>query len=134
MWPDDYLRYKDLIEEDKIVFVAGTVEKNRDEPGLILTRVLTIEQGQRERTTGLVLLLSLQVHKPEQIEAVARVLERSRGTLPVFLHMQDAVGKWLKLKVGDQFRVNPATLVKADLETILGPGRVLFSRHGNGRH
>jgi DNA polymerase III subunit alpha len=134
MWPDDYLRYKDLIAEDNIVFVVGTVERTRDEPGLILTRILTIEQGQRERTTGLVLLLHLQIHKPEQIDAVAQVLKRARGTLPVFLHMQDPDGKWLKLKASDDFRVNPATLVKADLETILGPGRVEFSRHGNGRH
>ena len=134
MWPDDYLRFKDQIEEDRIVFVAATVEKTREEPGLIITRVLSIEQGQRERTTGLVLLLNLQVHKPEQIEALAKVLERSRGTLPVFLHMQDLAGKWLKLKAGDQYRVNPATLVKADLEMILGQGRVEFSRQGNGRH
>jgi hypothetical protein len=103
---------------------------------LVITRVLSIEQGQRERTTGLVLLLNLQIHKPEQIDALAKVLQRSRGTLPVFLHMQDPAGKWLKLKAGDQYRVNPATLVKADLEMILGQGRVEFSRHanGNGRH
>ncbi len=75
MWPDDYVRYKELIAEDAIVFVAGTVERNRDEPGLVLTRILTIEQGQRERTTGLVLLLHLQIHKPEQIDAVAQVLQ-----------------------------------------------------------
>ncbi len=132
MWPDDYLRYKEIIEEDRIVFAAGTVEKTREEPGLILQRILTVEQGQRERTTGLVLLLNLQLHKPEQIDALAKVLERSRGTLPVFLHLQDVAGKWLKLKAGEQFRVNPATLVKADLETILGPGRVEYARHGNG--
>jgi len=132
MWPDDYLRYKDLIAEDRIVFVQATVERTREEPGLVFTRVLNMEQGQRERTTGLVLLFHLQVHKPEQLEAVAKVLERARGTLPVFMHMQDAAGKWLKLKAADQFRVNPATLIKADLETILGQGRVEFSRHSNG--
>ncbi len=136
MWPDDYIRFKEQIEEDRIVFVAATVERTREEPGLVITRVLTIEQGQRERTTGLVLLLNLQIHKPEQIDALAKVLQRLRGTLPVFLHMQDPAGKWLKLKAGDQYRVNPATLVKADLEMILGQGRVEFSRHtnGNGRH
>jgi len=136
MWPDDYLRYKDLIAEDRIVFVAATVERTRDEPGIVIQRVLDIEQGKKERTTGLVLLLNLKQHQPAQLDAVARVLERSRGNVPVFLHMQDAAGNWLKLKAGDSYRINPATLVKADLETILGPGRVEFSRqsNGNGRH
>ncbi|MFO0967345.1 MAG: DNA polymerase III subunit alpha [Gemmataceae bacterium] len=137
MWPDDYIKYKDLIDEDRIVFVQGTVEKNREEPGLVLTRVMTMEQGQKERTTGLVLLMSLRQHQPQQLEAIAQVLRRSQGNVPVFLHVQDAAGKWLKLKASDSYRINPATLAKQDLEVILGPGRVEFARqgsyNGNGR-
>lgn len=133
MWPDDYIKFKDLVAEDKICFVGGTVERTREEPGLVLTRILTIEQGQKERTTGLVLLMRLGEHLPEHIDAVATILKRSRGTVPVFLHVQDAAGKWVKLKANDDYRINPATLVKEDLETILGKGRVEFSRQGNGR-
>ena len=54
MWPDEYIQFKDLFENDAIRFVKGAVERNRDEPGLQLTKVLTLEQGQRERTNGLV--------------------------------------------------------------------------------
>jgi DNA polymerase-3 subunit alpha len=132
MWPDDYVRHKDLIAEDKIVFVAGAVERNREEPGLVLTRVVSPEQGKRERTTGLVLLLDLSQHGPGLLGSVASVLRRARGSLPVFLHIQDGAGKWLKLKSSDEFRVNPDTLVKSDLETILGQGRVQFARQANG--
>lgn len=138
MWPDDYLRFKDLITEDRVVFAYGTVDRTRDEPGLILTRVLTVEQGMRERTTGVVLLLDVNRHTPGQLEAVAEVLKRARGSVPVFLHVQDASGKCVKLKSNDEFRVNIATLVKNDLETILGAGRVVYSRvnstTGNGRN
>ena len=136
MWPDDYARFKELIAEDSMCFVSGAVERNRDEPGLQLTRIYTIEQGQRERTTGLVLLLTLQLHGPELLDEVAKVLRRSPGTCPVFVYVQDGAGKWLKLKAGDAYKINPATLVKADLEVILGTGRVQFSHRGsqgNGR-
>jgi DNA polymerase-3 subunit alpha len=132
MWPDDYVRHKDLIVEDRIVFVAGAVERNREEPGLVLTKVVSPEQGKRERTTGLVLLLDLAQHSPGLLGSVASVLRRARGSLPVFLHIQDAAGKWLKLKSSDEFRINPDTLVKTDLETILGQGRVQFARQANG--
>jgi DNA polymerase-3 subunit alpha len=136
MWPDDFVRFKDLVEEDKICFVAGAVERNRDEPGLVLSRVVTLEQGKRERTAGLVLVMRLGEHDPNQLNAVAGVLKRAPGSVPVFLHVQDAAGKWLKLKSSDEFRINPATLVQAELETILGPGRVQFARqvNGNGRN
>jgi DNA polymerase III alpha subunit len=136
MWPDDYVRYKDIVEEDKIVFVAAVVERNRDEPSLQITRVLTMEQGQKERTTGLVLLLDMTADDDadaRRLDAIAGALRRSpRGNCPVFLYVRDGGGKWLRMKAGDDFKINPATLVKADLDVILGPGRVEFSRQGNG--
>ena len=56
----------------------------------------------------------------------------ARGSLPVFLHIRDGAGKWLRLKANDDLRINPTVISKADLETILGAGRVEFSRQGNG--
>ena len=83
MWPDDFVRYKDLIAEDKICLRPGhrRAQPRRAGPDPHAASS-TMEQGQRERTTGLVLLLNLGIHKPEHLESVARVLERSRGNLP----------------------------------------------------
>jgi hypothetical protein len=50
----------------------------------------------------------------------------------VFLYVRDAAGKLMVLKASDSFRVNPATLPRAELEAILGPGTVRFSRQGHG--
>ena len=69
--------------------------------------------------------------EPTKVNAVANVLGRSPGSCPVFLHVRDGAGKWIKLKADDKFKINPQTLTKADLETILGPGRVHFSRAGS---
>jgi DNA polymerase-3 subunit alpha len=132
MWPDDFARYKDHAQEDQICFVAATVERTREAPGLVITRLLSTEQVQRERTTGLVLALSLAEHRPEQIDALARVLRRTPGACPVFLCVTDRAGRRSLLKAGPEFRINPEKLCKADLELILGPGRVEFSRQGNG--
>src|SRR5262249_8628735 len=71
MWPDDFLRYKDEVHEDRICFVKGSVERTREEPGLVLTRLISIEQAQRELTKGLLLTLSLGVHGPGEIETLA---------------------------------------------------------------
>ncbi|MBI2808085.1 MAG: DNA polymerase III subunit alpha [Planctomycetes bacterium] len=135
MWPDDYVKYKDLIEEDKICFITAVVERKTDEPILQVTRVVTMEQGQLERTTGLVLVMDLTDGGEEEVrkmESIRTVLTRARGKLPVFLHIRDGAGKWLRLKASDDLRINPTTVSKADLETILGPGRVEFSRQSNG--
>ncbi|MBI3824157.1 MAG: DNA polymerase III subunit alpha [Planctomycetes bacterium] len=135
MWPDVYVKYKDLVVEDKICFVCGTVERKTDQPILVATRIVSMEQGQLERTTGLVLLMDLTDEGEadlRKLESIKTVLGRSRGNLPVFLHVRDGLGKWLRMKAGSELSVNPTTLSKADLETILGVGRVEFSRQGNG--
>ena len=135
MWPDDYVKYTELVEEDRICFIGGVVERKTDQPTLQVTRIVTVEQGQLERTTGLVLLMDLTDDDSadlSKLESIRSVLHRARGNLPVFLHLRDGAGKWLRMKVGEDWKVNPTTISKADLETILGVGRVEFSRQGNG--
>ncbi len=136
MWPDDYVMFKDLIAEDRILFAAGIVEKRTDEPILQLTKLMTVEQGQRERTTGLLLVMDTG-DDPAKLQSIRETLRRSpRGSTPVFLYLRDAAGKYVKLKAGDEYRINPASVAKSDLEMILGTGRVEFARlgaNGNGR-
>jgi DNA polymerase-3 subunit alpha len=132
MWPDDYVQFKDLIAEDRICFVQGYVEKRTDQPVLLMTKVLTIEQGKKERTTGLLLVMDA-ADDPAKIDAINQALRRSpRGSTPVFLYLRDAAGKYAKLKASDDLRINPENVAKTDLEMILGPGRVEFART-NGR-
>ncbi len=133
MWPDDFVRYKDAVGEDAIRFVVATVERNREEPGLVIQRVLTVEEAQRERTTGLALALRLDRHDPRHIQELAAVLREARGRVPVFLYVRDPAGKLTKLKAGEEFCINPARLTKERLEAILGPKTAEYSRHGNGR-
>jgi DNA polymerase-3 subunit alpha len=132
MWPDDYLRHKDDFVEDRVCFVRGSVDRTREEPVLIVTRILSVEQAQRELTKGLVLSLRLGVHEPDVIDAIGRMLERARGSCPVFLAVRDPAGKRGLLKLGESYRINPASVPIADLEMLLGQGAVKFSGPVNG--
>jgi DNA polymerase-3 subunit alpha len=136
MWPDDLVRMKDEVQEDRICFVEASVDRSREELCLVIKRIVSIEQVQRERTTELWLDVSLSAEEGV-MDAIARVLRRTPGSCFVFLNVRDSAGKHSVLKLGEDFRINPATLARADLETILGAGRVEFSRHqagGNGRN
>jgi DNA polymerase-3 subunit alpha len=136
MWPDDYVKYKDAISEDRVCFVEGVVERNREEPSLILTGVLSLEEGQRKRARALWLALHLPLHTPQHIDAVARVLQRTPGACPVCLLVTDAAGKRMELKSEQRFWINPVKIDTAELEVLLGPGRVKLTgrTNGNGRN
>jgi DNA polymerase-3 subunit alpha len=124
MWPDDYARYKETIVEDRPLIVKGVVERNREEPGLVLTRILTMEQATQELAKGLYLLVQPGRHKPSHIDALAEVLRKAPGTCPVYLTVRDTCGKDAVLKLDREFSVNPATYPHDDLETLLGTGCV----------
>jgi DNA polymerase-3 subunit alpha len=137
MWPDDFARFKDDFQEDRVCVVKGTVERIREEPSLRLSRVLSIEQCRQELTRGLRISLKLGVHGPDELEQVARILELSPGNCPVYLYVRDGAGKKCVLKTGERVRIDPMAVPTDQLEMVLGSaGRIEFYGHlnGNGRN
>jgi DNA polymerase-3 subunit alpha len=121
MWPDDFARYKDTVAEDTPCFVRGTVERTREEPGLVLTRIFTMEQATKELATKLWLRLSLPEHGPRHIDVLADLLKRAPGRCPVFLAVRDERGKTCVLRLGQELCINPAAFPRDELEEVLGP-------------
>ena len=54
----------------------------------------------------------------------------------MFLDVRDLSGRWARLKLSDEFSIDPRTVATAELEEVLGPGTVKFSgpANGNGRN
>src|SRR5262249_57851527 len=124
VWPDDLLRCKDVVAEDAVCVVHGTIKRDRDEPLLVLNRVLSLDQARREIATGLYRLLKLGLHSPLDIDAIARVLQQTPGSCPVYLTVPDRAGRTTLLNPGRHFAANPATYPRDELEAILGPDSV----------
>jgi DNA polymerase-3 subunit alpha len=142
MWPDDFVRFKDEFQEDRVCFVKGAVERTREEPGLVLTRVMSVEQAKKELTRFVVLSLNLDQHGDHHIDRLAGIFRQHKGPCPVELHVRDAFGRKLRLKVANEYYVNAAQLPVREIEDILGPNRVAFfgmagirqSQNGNGHN
>ena len=126
MWPDDLIRYKDAVAEDVPLIVKGTVDKKgskSNEPGLVLTRVLTLPQAAQELAKGLQVLVKLK-SRTSVIDALGEILQRSRGHCPVFLVVRDEAGRDCILKLGRDYAVNPLAVEQDAIELLLGPGSV----------
>jgi DNA polymerase-3 subunit alpha len=120
MWGDEFLKYKDVFQEDAIVVVRGNLEKKTDEPSVQITRVLTLEQARRELARELHLLLRTERHGPLDVDTLADVLRRTPGPCPVVLTVKDPGGRRCVLKLGRDYAINPATYARDELEAILG--------------
>jgi DNA polymerase III subunit alpha len=124
LWGEEFSRYKDAFVEDAVVLVRGTLERKTDEPILVLSRVLTLEQAQRELARELHLLVRVGQHGPLEIEQLAELLRRTPGPCPVVVTVKDPAGRRCVLKLGRDCAVNPATYPRDELEAILGEGSV----------
>ncbi len=124
MWPDDFARFKEEIRDDTPYIIVGKVDRRREEPTLVIGRILTLEQAQRELARGLYLLLRLGQTQPEDIDRLGEVLRQTPGACPVFLTIKDGTDKYCVLRLSRDFAINPNSFPQEELETILGPNSV----------
>jgi DNA polymerase-3 subunit alpha len=132
MWSDEYSRYKEVVGGDFVGLFEGVLDwkPDRAEPDFQVKKVITIAEARAEFTKSMVLKLPY-TEDPEalrKLDAVSLILKRYRGACPVYLSVRDPNGKQVQLKLNDEFRVNPAALKLEELEMVLGPGAVIFSR------
>jgi DNA polymerase-3 subunit alpha len=132
MWSDEYSRYREVIVNDLVAVFEGVLNwaPDRAEPDFQVKKVLTIDEARREFTKSMVLKLPYSEDEEvlRKLDAVSLVLKRYRGPCPVYLSIRDCNGKQVQMKLSDAYHVNPAVLKLEELEMLLGPGSVIFSR------
>ena len=136
IFPDDYLANKEAVRDENVCFVKATIDRSREKPGLIVNRILTVDQAQREATRGLLVKLLSGTHSEEMISRIGQMLQRTPGRCPVFLEVTDPGGRRAVLRLGEPFAVDVNRLVIGELETLLGAGQVHYiaASYTNGRN
>lgn len=132
MWSDEYTRFKDLVDSDLVALFEGVLNwaADRAEPDFAVKKVITIDEARTEFSKSMVLKLPY-TDDPDvlrKLDAVGGILKRSRGHCPVYLSVRDGNGKQVQMKLSEEYRVNPAAVKLEELEMLLGPGAVVFSR------
>ena len=125
MWGDEFVKYKDaFVEDQQPVIVRGNLERKTDEPILVITRLLTLDQAKQELARELHLLFKLGQHTQVDVDVLGGILRKTPGNCPVMLTVKDMSGRLCILKLGREYQINPATYLKDELEGLLGVGSV----------
>lgn len=132
LWSEEYQRFKEDVQDDAILIFEGSVER-RDLGGagdLIVKRILTPAQAQREMTKALLLRMpySDDPTAVAKLDRIKSLLSDSLGTVPVYLSVSDPDGRKAQFKLSKELMVNPQQLPIETLEMLLGPGTVIFTR------
>ncbi len=133
MWPDDLARTKDEFVDDRITLVRGSIDCTQERPLIVISRLYTLEQARQELTRGLWLRLKEEGSALTHIDHLAQLLRRAPGQCPVTLVIADLGGRRCRLKLGEDYRVDPTNLPIDELEMVVGSGGVEFHGGSNGR-
>ena len=130
LWPEEFAKMADLVKNDQIVFVKGTLDRRRDPPELIISRIIPLETGPAELTRGVVVRLHKGVHQTEHLERLLRAVRIRPGNLDLYLEI---VGleqvRRAVYRAGASLRVRYDDRLIADLEAVVGPGNVRLRGH-----
>jgi DNA polymerase-3 subunit alpha len=125
LWPEEFARQGDLVRNDLIGFVKGTLDHRREPPELIISRILPIETAAAELARGLVVRLHKGVHQEDDLERLLRFVRVRPGQLDLYLeivgieHVRRAI-----YKAGPSLRIRYDERLLADLEDVVGSGNV----------
>lgn len=132
LWSDEYSRFKDQVGSDTVAVFEGVLNfaPDRAEPDFAIKKIITLEEARAEFTKSMVLKVAYAEDDESlrKLDAVSLILKRYKGACPVYLSVRDPAGKQVRLKLNDEFNVNPAALKLEELEMLLGAGAVIFSR------
>ena len=84
-WGNSYARYEDLIKADNITVVQGRIDRRGREPSLIVNRMFSLDDADREFTTQVAVKFEQGLHTRDDVEAVYRVIQKYPGSTGVIL-------------------------------------------------
>jgi DNA polymerase III subunit alpha len=125
LWPEEFAKMADLVKNDLIGWVKGTLDRRRDPPELVVSRIIPLEQGPAELTRGVVVRLHKGLHQTGHLERLLRAVRIRPGNLDLYLeivgleHVRRAV-----YRAGASLRIRYDDRLITDLEAAVGSGYV----------
>jgi DNA polymerase-3 subunit alpha len=125
LWPEEYSKLADLVKNDTIVFVKGTLDRRRDPAELIISRIIPIENGPAELARGVIVRLHKGLLQSEDLERLLRVVRIRPGGLDLFFEIfgLEQVRRAV-FKAGASLRLRYDARLISDLEVAVGAGNV----------
>jgi DNA polymerase-3 subunit alpha len=130
LWPEEFAKMEALVKSDQVVFVRGALDRRRDPPELIVSRIIPLEQGRAELTRGVVVRLHKGVHQAEHLERLLRAIRVRPGNLDLYLEVMglEQVRRVI-YRAAPSLRVRYDERLCTDLENAVGAGLVRLLGH-----
>jgi DNA polymerase-3 subunit alpha len=134
VFSEQYAKYGEYVEVDRIAFVEGTLDLSREDPSIKIDRVIPIDRAFQVLARSVTIKIS-EESGSSKLQALKEALERHRGQCPVYLEVSPLPTIHTIWKLPATHSVLPSPSFVEHVESLAGRGAVSFSsteRPSNG--
>jgi DNA polymerase III alpha subunit len=118
-------KYGHLVQEDRIYAVTGTLDLKREEPSLIVSELMTLEEFLKQRFSAFLIRLGTCERVSEDLlEQIGDLSRRFPGDFDLLLHFDGPDRRGITVQAGQQYRMDPSLEALLELEGAVGPENV----------
>ena len=122
VWPSAYVSMGEQIKPDAVVVIQGKLDYNRDEPNLIVDKLVAIDDLGSAMTTGLRIFVDQAHHGPEGLKTAYEIIRGYPGNrqLKIELALEDG----MRVQLDSNRRIDVNEQLCGRLRELLGPSGV----------
>jgi DNA polymerase-3 subunit alpha len=129
MWPEEYSRLGEKVEQEQIRFVRGKVDKRSREPNVVIDAIWTLEEVEKEFTRQVLIKFQKGLHDTRVLERVRDIIQKNPGKAEVVLVVitsnDDVRMRYISQKPIEQ-KISVNRELRRELVEALGEGHVKF--------
>jgi DNA polymerase-3 subunit alpha len=126
VFPNDYEKFKDIIQPDKLIFIRGQVDKRREVPSIRTSDLFPLEDGPKHLTSECIIDLRSSDIDDEMTAKLEASFKKHTGNIKVLFSLHLDMGHLVTIQTGEKFCVSPSTEFIREIEEIVGPGHIAF--------
>jgi DNA polymerase-3 subunit alpha len=129
MFPKKLEQYAELVEVDKVLFVKGKVDCQRETPNILCDELISMEEmAEKFAARVSIEMLTMDV-SPEKIERVKHLCRTHRGKSPVHVNVQTTSGYRIVTVADKAMNVRADVDFCTKMEKVVGRGNVKLMRN-----
>jgi len=132
MWPEEFANYGDRVRPETICFVKGRVDRRGREPNIVVNRLLSVEEAEKEFTQQLAIKFQKGLHSVDDMQRVRDVLQKFPGKTDVVLVVDSAHAerqlprRRYILTTPSEYRVSCNSDLRTELNSLIGEENFQF--------
>jgi DNA polymerase-3 subunit alpha len=123
VFPRAFEQYQRHLENDKIVIIAGKVEKKDENTVIMADKIMDVTEAMDMLTENVTIRLSSLGMTSEMINRLKGILGTHHGEVPVKLRLEKPKHYAVYIQTGADFCIRPGFEFYNDIDNLLGKGR-----------